>query len=152
MKKAIPILLLVVMAAIVFLVRKCRSDEKSTRASRITNNTSPAETINRNRGFDRRTSFIEYTRHAECRMECRQVTRGEVEEIMRSGTINYRKSDVNDKPCPVYTLEGRAGNNEKLRIVFAQCDYKTKVVTVIDLDKEWQCDCAGDDKKFRNRN
>ena len=101
--------------------------------------------------FDPPHTRLVLTRHARCRMDCRHITQAEVEDIMRNGDINYRKSEVDDKPCPVYALEGFV-NNEKLRIVFAQCDQKTKVVTVIDLDKEWQCDCPGDDKKYKNRN
>src|SRR4029079_15031731 len=105
-----------------------------------------------NHGFDRRISYIEYTKHAKCRMDCRHITQAEVEDIMQHGNINYRKSDVNDKPCPVYALEGLSSTNEKLRVVFAQCDYKTKVVTVIDLDKTWTCDCPGDDENYGNKN
>jgi hypothetical protein len=26
------------------------------------------------------------------------------------------------------------------------------VVTVIDLDMEWTCDCPGDDDKYKNKN
>ena len=39
-----------------------------------------------------------------------------------------------------------------VRIVFAQCDNYTEVVTVIDLDTEWTCDCPGDDDKYKNKN
>ncbi len=98
-------------------------------------------TVNRDRGFDRRTSYLEYTLHAKCRMECRHITQKEVEDIVRNGEINYRKSDVNDMPCPTYALEGYTGDKQHVRIVFAQCDNKTKVVTCIDLDNEFACDC-----------
>ena len=84
-------------------------------------------------------------------MECRKITEEEVQEIMRTGTINYRKSEANGRPCPTYALEGNTHDNQHVRIVFAQCDYKTKVVTAIDLDFEWQCDCPGDEKKYKNR-
>ena len=97
--------------------------------------------VNRNRGFDRRVSYLEYTRHAKCRMECRHITQKEVEGIVRNGEINYKKSDVNDMPCPTYALEGFTDDQQHVRIVFAQCDNKTKVVTCIDLDNEFACDC-----------
>jgi len=108
--------------------------------------------VNRNRGFDRRTSFIEYTKHAKCRMDCRQISDEEVKEIMESGKINYRKSDLKDKPCPSYALEGITSDNQRVRIVFGQCDTKTKVITVIDLETDWTCECPGDESKFKNRN
>lgn len=123
----------------------------ATTDSRTTSNTNQksADPVNRNRGFDRRTSFLEYTRHANCRMECRKISKAEVAEIMEQGSINYSKSDVNAKPCPEYAIEGKTSDGQKVRIVFAQCDFKTKVVTVIDLGKDWSCDCPGDGKKSR---
>jgi len=80
-------------------------------------------------------------------MECRQITEEEVKEIMETGKINYRKTDVHDRPCPTYAVEGVTHDNQHVRIVFAQCDFKTKVVTTIDLDKEWTCACPGDERK-----
>ena len=97
---------------------------------------------NRNHGFDRNTTQIEYSKHARCRMDCREITESEVEDIMKNGSINYRKSDVNDRPCPSYALEGyTSADKQHVRIIFAQCDHKTKVVTCIDLDNEFTCSC-----------
>lgn len=121
--------------------------KKKTTTTTTTPAKDPASTVDRNRGFDRRTQFIEYTQHAKCRMNCRHITQTEVEEIMRYGSINYNKSDVNARPCPEYALEGETSDGQKVRIVYAQCDYKTKVVTTIDLKTNWSCDCPGDDKK-----
>jgi hypothetical protein len=70
---------------------------------------------------------------------------------MHEGSINYRKSNVKGSPCPTYALEGYTDDNQHVRIVFAQCDNITKVVTCIDLDKEWQCHCPGDDNKYKNQ-
>lgn len=85
-------------------------------------------------------------------MSCRKISQAEVEEIMRDGKVNYNKSDVNARPCPTYALEGLTQDDQRVRIVFAQCDLKTKVVTCIDLNTDWECDCPGDDKKHENKN
>jgi hypothetical protein len=77
--------------------------------------------------------------------QCRKISQSEVEEIMLGGKINYGKSDVKQKPCPTYALEGITHDNQRVRIIFAQCDFKTKVVTSIDLDTDWECHCPGDD-------
>ena len=143
--KALPFILLALIALAVFS-RTCRNLHVNS-WSRNERLDPQAQNVNRNRGFDRRISYIEYTKHARCRMQCRQITPLEVEEIMRDGDINYRKSEVDARPCPVYALEGYTHDNQHVRIVFAQCDYKTRVVTCIDLNREWQCDCPGDDKK-----
>ncbi|MER3497973.1 MAG: hypothetical protein C4308_04735 [Chitinophagaceae bacterium] len=146
LKKAIPYFILVAVASLLFFIRRCQHE--SNQKNGLANENS----VNRNHGFDRRISFLEYTRHAKCRMDCRMITEDEIKKIMQSGQINYRKSDIKDKPCPTYAVEGKTEDNQKIRVVFAQCDEKTKVVTVIDISKEWQCDCPGDDKKYQNRN
>ncbi len=152
-KKAVPLLVVLSLAVVLFFVRQCQTPEekKTTDNTKKTTTTDPASTNNRNRGFDRRTSFIEYTAHAKCRMQCRHITQAEVEQIMRDGKINYNKSNINARPCPEYALEGTTSDNQRVRIIFAQCDYKTKVVTTIDLGTNWQCECPGDDKKHQNK-
>lgn len=145
-KKWIPYLLIAVLALVLYLVRQRGSDQTSPGTG-----SANGSNINRNRGFDRRTSYLEYTEHAKCRLQCRKITQAEVEQIMKEGKINYAKSDVKDKPCPTYALEGVSDDGQKLRVVFAQCDFKTKVVTAIDLATEWECHCPGDDSRFNKK-
>ena len=141
--KAAPYIFLLVLAIVAFfLARRNQRVEKEEKIPATSNQQS--KEINRDRGFDRRVSYIEYTKHADCRMDCRHITQKEVQHVMKEGKINYRKSDVKAKPCPEYALEAVTTDNQKVRVVFAQCNYKTKVVTVIDLDKEWACNCPGD--------
>lgn len=155
-KNWISFALVVVLAIVLLLVRRCQhADNDNVPKPRTTNTTDKKQTyptgVNRNRGFDRRISYIEYTEHAKCRMQCRRISQAEVEEIMRDGKINYKKSDVNDRPCPTYALEGTTRDDQRVRIVFAQCDFKTKVVTCIDLDTDWECSCPGDDRSYQNQ-
>lgn len=94
--------------------------------------------------FDRHPSHLYYTKHALCRMDCRHISKKEIEEIMQKGIINLNKSDRNDRPCPTYVLQGETIEGEVLRIVFAQCNDKTKVVTCYNLKKDFECHCPGD--------
>ena len=142
-KKWIPYLIIIVLAIVLFFIRKNKQDD-TTKPKTTTGKKDPSA-VNRNRGFDRRISYIEYTEHAKCRMQCRKISQDEVEEIMKEGKVNYAKSDVNDLPCPTYALEGITKDNQRVRVIFAQCDYKTKVVTSIDLNTDWECHCPGED-------
>ena len=148
-RKWYPYLLIVVLGAVLFFVKRYQGHSKPGVNQ---NQAAPVSEINRDRGFDRRISYIEYTEHAKCRMQCRHISQVEVEEIMKDGKINYNKSDVNARPCPAYALEGTTKDDQRVRIVFGQCDQKTKVITVIDLNTEWSCECPGDDNKYKNRN
>ena len=140
-KKGLPYLLILFLAIILFFVKRCKQDD--TTKPQIKKEKVSA--VNRDRGFDRRVSYLEYSEHAKCRMQCRKITQAEVEEIMKEGKINYAKTDVNDRPCPTYAIEGITSDNQRVRIIFAQCDFKTKVVTCIDLNTDWECHCPGDD-------
>ena len=82
-----------------------------------------------------------YTRHADCRMDCREIDAYEVSEILTKGKINQRKSDPSDRPCPTYAYEGFSRDNQRIRAVIAECDNIVKLVTVIDLDNEYRCNC-----------
>lgn len=85
-------------------------------------------------------NFI-FTRHARCRMECRHITEAEVKAIYQQGKINYRKSEPNGKPDPKYAYEGRSDDGQALRIVLAKTARGWVVVTVIDINQEWSCNC-----------
>ena len=96
-----------------------------------------------NRGLNRFPDTIKYSKHAQCRMDCRHISEQEVEEILLNGKINYAKSDIGNLPeCRrKYALEGQTGDGQKVRIIFAPCQKNVMVVTVIDLGKDWECDC-----------
>lgn len=94
--------------------------------------------------FDRHPNHLVYTRHALCRMNCRQISKEDISEIMNKGIINFNRSNRNDRPCPTFALQGETSEGEKLRVVFAQCRQETKVVTCYNLEKEFDCYCPGD--------
>ena len=99
----------------------------------------------RTEAFNRYPSHIEYTRHAECRMNCRKISKEDIGDVMRKGVIIFNKSNLRDKPCPTFAVQGFTYNGENIRIIFAQCRSVTKVVTCYNLKKDFNCDC-GDDK------
>lgn len=81
------------------------------------------------------------TKHAKCRMGCREIDAYEVGEILDSGRINQRKSSPDAKPCPTYSLEGQSRDGPTVRIVIADCRDVVKIITVIDLDNDYKCHC-----------
>lgn len=88
-----------------------------------------------------RDKAIVYTRHAECRMDCRTISEKEIEAVLAAGRVNWKKTDLQDKPCPTYALEDRTADGQLVRIVFANCANTVKVVTAIDLQNEYSCNC-----------
>ncbi len=152
--KKTPYIFLAILAILAIILVKVKENREqgtdNPKKEIVSKKNSKAKDVNRDREFDRRTSYIEYTVHAKCRMSCRNISQAEVEEMMIDGKINYRKSDVKAIPCPVYSVEGITKDAQMVRIVFGQCDNKTKVITVVDLETDWKCDCTGDDRKYKN--
>ena len=84
---------------------------------------------------------LAYTKHALCRMACRNITEEEVKTILEEGSVNFKKSKVREIPCPSYALEGTSKDGQNLRVIFANCDSVSKVITTIDLNQKHDCDC-----------
>lgn len=85
---------------------------------------------------------LEFTQHGECRMKCRNITEAEIRDVLKTGKVNYDKSEVRAKPCGTYAVEGKTTDGQQVRIVIADCDTISKVVTAIDLNFEKDtCEC-----------
>jgi len=96
---------------------------------------------NGSEGFSRNPGKITYTKHARCRMECRHIDETEVNEILQHGKVNVNKIEE-DNRGKTYPLEGKTSKDKFVRIVVAPKKNETVIVTVIDLDSDWPCDCS----------
>ena len=134
-KKYLPFIVLIAAALLLFYVKK---NQRGNFPRNPADNISIPVTIEE--PFNRNVGKIIYSRHARCRMGCRHIDESEVKEILQSGKINMDKIEA-DSRGKTYPLEGKTHDNQNVRIVFAPRQDEIVVVTVIDLDKEWHCDC-----------
>ena len=74
-------------------------------------------------------------------MDCRHITEKEIREVLERGDINYPKSEPNGYPDPKYAFEAYTDEGQHLRVVFAPESDRLVVVTCIDLNSEWPCQC-----------
>ena len=121
-----------------------RSNQRGAKTYKQVNTEIPAvfaDTIQHiDQPFERNISHIRYTKHARCRMGCREIDESEVKEIIEHGEINYSKVEE-DSNGKTYPLEGITHDKQHVRIVVAPHERELVIVTVIDLEKEWQCNC-----------
>jgi hypothetical protein len=89
----------------------------------------------------RDTNHLILTKHAKCRMECRHINAQEIKEIIQVGNVNYSKSGRGSKGDETYALEGYSNEHQHIRVVVAPERDGLVVITCIDLDKEWPCNC-----------
>jgi len=101
----------------------------------------------RGEAFNRHPGHLSYSRHAQCRMDCRHISPQDIADIMEKGIINFNRSNRNGRPCPTFALQGLTSGGATLRVVFAQCREETKVVTCYNLREEFECHCPGDENK-----
>lgn len=144
MKKFIPYLILAVFFVIALVVKQYREGSAThTEPTTTTQNRSGEKSVRSENNLERfRNPEEEYffTKHARCRMECRHITQKEVKEIVRKAQVNYNKSDMNDPKGPTYALEGyTAQDRQHVRIIVAPKQKHLSIVTVIDLDEDWNC-------------
>ncbi|HRG79853.1 MAG TPA: DUF4258 domain-containing protein [Cyclobacteriaceae bacterium] len=141
MKKLIPYLLLLVLFVVALFVKRCRENDNVPDSPSVTqekrSNPSAGKNLEAFRDPDAEYFF---TKHARCRMECRNITQKEVKEIVRKAEVNYNKSELDAPQGPKYALEGYTSKDRQhVRIIVAPKQKHLSIVTVIDLDKEWEC-------------
>lgn len=148
LKKYLPYIFLIAAALLLFYIKKNQrgpAPVKPVTEQTDTRITVPAilpgdEQPKAIEGFNRSTNNIIFSKHAKCRMGCRNIDESEVREILKNGTVNEKKIQK-DKRGMTYPVEGTTHDGQRVRIVFAPKDDGLVVVTVIDLGKEWSCDC-----------
>lgn len=89
----------------------------------------------------RNTTHLILTKHAKCKMDCRHITEPEIIEIIHDGKVNYSKSGPGTKGDETYALEGYSNEHQYLRVIVAPESDGLVVITCIDLNKEWACNC-----------
>lgn len=148
LKKYLPFIMLMAAALLLFFIKKNQRGETAQKPQTEQNPdriTVPAiipadekqETVE---GFNRNTENLIFSKHAKCRMDCRKIDESEIRQILKTGTINFKKIQ-HDKRGKTYPVEGFTHDKQHVRIVFAPKDDGLVVVTVIDLDTAWTCDC-----------
>jgi hypothetical protein len=141
LKKYFPFIVLIIAAALLWYVKTHQRGSVPKQQDTKEDVTIPATVTTDNTvPFDRHAGKLIYTKHARCRMDCRHIDETEVQEILDNGTVNYNKIEDSDKGKS-YPLEGVTHDKQHVRIVFAPKKENLVVVTVIDLDKDWYCDC-----------
>lgn len=147
-KKYLPYIFLVAAALLLFFIKRNQRGAAPVKPATEQNDnrvTVPAvepagEKPGEIEGFNRNTTNLVFSKHARCRMDCRKIDESEIRGILKNGTVNKKKIQ-RDKRGMTYPVEGTTHDGQRVRIVFAPKGDALVVVTVIDLGKEWSCDC-----------
>ncbi|UAY51270.1 DUF4258 domain-containing protein [Ferruginibacter albus] len=143
LKKYLPLIILFIAACAIWFIKSHQRGHYVRNTDVQTINVIHADSIisvDNDDDFNRSASKIIYSKHAKCRMDCRHIDEAEVKAILKNGKVNEKKIEEDDRG-KTYPLEGVAEGHH-LRIVFAPKENDVvEVVTCIDLDTDWDCDC-----------
>lgn len=89
-----------------------------------------------------RSAPLSFTAFAVCQLKCKSISRNHVQEVMQKGMVLYNKSNRRRWPCPTYVVQARTINRQLLRVVFEQCDKKTTVLAIDNIEKQDSCNCG----------
>ena len=98
----------------------------------------------RKEALDRRPRRLQYTALADCEMECQQISKAEIEQVLRQGIILLNKSNCFHRPCPTFAMQGAIHGGNSLRVIFEQCTEETRVLTCERLKSNFKCQCPVD--------
>ena len=141
LKKYVPYFVLLAAGFLLWFIKKHQASSYPSIKNTNTAIVIPAVNVPVIDGLNRNAKTIVYSKHAHCRMDCRHIDETEVKEILLAGTINYSKIHQDDRG-KTFPLEGMTHDKQHVRIVFApKGNDAIEVVTCIDLDKDWPCDC-----------
>ena len=140
LKKLAPyIFILLLLLLSLWINKSCNHQDSSAQEQSVTQQKN--QTVS-SRGLNRNPAHINYSKHALCRMEYRSISKQEILEVLKKGTINYKKSSLQKDDCSKkYALEGNSRDGQRIRIIVAPCKEELTIVTCIDLNKEWECNC-----------
>jgi hypothetical protein len=135
LKKYLPLVVFVMAAALYWYIK---INQRGPRQKHTTNHIQVLP--GSEEPFVRDTTAIIYSRHARCRMDCRHINEAEVKQIILNGKINFAKIEEDNRGI-TYPLEGITQDKQFVRVVVAPKNHRLVIVTVVDLDTNWTCDC-----------
>ena len=68
--------------------------------------------------------LLKYMPLAECQMKCTGFTEADLKSRMDSASVDFKNSDTDHRPCPIYSVHTKDGINVKAQL----CDDSTAVI------------------------
>lgn len=89
---------------------------------------------------------LQITEHGDCVIKCKELSADSIKNVLKTGKVNYDKSNVRGEPLPMYAIEGFI-NGKPVRLIIEDNDTISQLVTVFDFSQDTDevipsnCDC-----------
>lgn len=97
--------------------------------------------------FNRNPYRIEYLQLALCRMDCHHISANDITEIIKTGKVNVEESNLKNKPCPLFAVQGVTKKRVDLQVFIIQCGRVAKVINCSSPQTDFDCQCPGEHEK-----
>lgn len=77
----------------------------------------------------------------ECYLNCGVISNSSLEEMLKSGKINYDKSKVHDKPFPIYLVENVLNDKKIVAIEIQDRDTISCITAITGISIPDSCRC-----------
>jgi hypothetical protein len=90
------------------------------------------------------SSEVSLSKRAQCQFECLSITNESLKEIQAVAKVNFKESNTQADPCPVYRLES-SFEGRSYQLVWEVCerDEKVKLLSLIKIGQECSCEELG---------
>ena len=92
----------------------------------------------------RNPSRIEYLPLALCRMDCYQVSANDIMELLRTGAINDARTKKDQRPFPLFAVEGFTRKRIGIGIMIIQSGRVARIKDCYRTDGIFVCNCPDD--------
>ena len=75
-------------------------------------------------------SKLTFSNKSTCEMNCNAITSAEIQEFLKKSDVNFGASQVHQKPCPIYVMEGKSTSGKDLTVSYQQCDSSVEIISV----------------------
>jgi len=84
---------------------------------------------------------INYSPSSDCILKCANISKGNIQEILSNGDVNFKKSKTKGEIYPSYAVDGETKDGRSLRVFFLKRDSTYEVTGGVDLKDGRHCDC-----------
>ena len=83
---------------------------------------------------------LKMTEKAKCQMECLDIERKHIDELIKNGNIDFKNSKVHEKPL-IYIVEHSMEKVFEYKLTFAAADSTSTIINMERNDVKRACNC-----------
>ena len=72
----------------------------------------------------------EFSSQLQCQMNAFAISKEEINNVLHNGKVNFDKSEVRQKPCRIYIVEGKLKGGKNVELLIKDCDTVSNFISL----------------------